>query len=290
MGNTSSSPAPTTATATTSRREPSAPTRSRPLKTKKRSIVDHPPLLTGGQPSHHPLPSNPIPIPIPGPPPTLYNGPPHGSNAQRSTPRNNDSADVVPDLLSHNQHSHIHRPLQYTSTSSFGVVRRAAANSSQDGGPSSNNTWQNHSERSQASLGNANDIAAEKENEEGEIVRSSIPLRLPQAMIAAANEGRLPTIPQNDEKDYEEEDGHETLLIPTTIVWKSGGNDVFLAGTFHPSEWRARERLLFEYVCVCAFRLDMCSIICLSPKQSVNFDTRRYNQHSSWNLSHQIYC
>lgn len=281
MGNTSSSPAPTTATATTSRRESLGPTRSRPLKTKKRSIVDHPPLLTGGQPSHHPLPSNPIPIPIPGPAPTQYNGPPHGhgTNVQRPTPRNNDSADVVPDLLSQNQHSHVHRPLQYTSTSSFGVVRRAAANSSQDGGISSNNTWQNHSERSQASLGNANDIAAEKENEEGEIVRSSIPLRLPQAIMAAADDGRLPTIPQGAEGDSEEEDGHETL-IPTTIVWKSGGNDVFLAGTFHPLEWRARERLYFEYVscvCLCVFKVNICSLTCLSPKQSVDFDTRCYN-------------
>lgn len=153
--------------------------------------------------------------------------------------------------MSQNQHSQLHRPLQYTSTSSFGVVRRAPANASQDGGgggtggaASNNNTWQNHPERSQASLGNADDIAAGQENEDGEIVRSSIPLRLPQAIMAAASQGHLPAISQKNGDDFDDDD--DERLIPTTIVWKSGGNDVFLAGTFHRLEWRARERMYFD--------------------------------------------
>lgn len=189
------------------------PSRSRPLKQKKRSIVAHPPLALQGLA----IPSEPIPIP--------NNNPPHSQPRHLNTPPD---TDVVSELINRDHRpdpnsNHTHRPLQYNSTRSFGQVRRGGV---QGGGWSNDQQVDRHSA---------------KEEPMEEIVRSSIPLRLPQAEREAGVLDDLLEAVEPEEED-------KAVLIPTTIVWNQGGNDVFIAGTLHELEWRARERLRYECV------------------------------------------
>ncbi|KAF8516806.1 5'-AMP-activated protein kinase beta subunit, interation domain-containing protein [Hysterangium stoloniferum] len=189
MGNTNSHPPnsnrpPPAATSSAS----NPPSRSRPLgtKSKKRSIIDHPPLAPHHPQQHTNIPSNPIPIPT--------------------------QPDYVPDLLL-NQRSDLlpQHPLQYNSTRSFGVVRRGEQHPPQQ-------------------------PIIEEVLED--VVHSSIPLRLPQA-LCSPNAGHT----ELNRLDEEEED---QFLAPVTITWKAKAAEVFLAGTFDELEWRTRERLRIE--------------------------------------------
>jgi len=74
---------------------------------------------------------------------------------------------------------------------------------------------------------------------EDNIVRSSIPLRLPQAERALG-------IASEDNDTFDSDEDTSSRIIPYTITWRGGGQNVFLAGTFHEDEWRARERLRYE--------------------------------------------
>ncbi|KIJ54726.1 carbohydrate-binding module family 48 protein [Sphaerobolus stellatus SS14] len=223
MGNNPSShPNPSRRDPTNSAALSSPPTRSRPLKTKKRSIVDHPPLLAAiPAPA---IPSTPIPIPIP------INTAAHSPHPPDTPP----DPDIVPELINHHRRTdssqnHPRPPIQYNSTRSFGAVRR--------GGPQGVGGWgdpANHQPQQQP-----DPIPAPpplQDPVEANIVRSSIPLRLSQAERARG----LPEEPNS------EEDDPSVGQIPTTIAWRGGGHDVFVAGTFHELEWRARERLRLD--------------------------------------------
>ena len=203
--------------------QPSSPftrTASR-LKHKKRSIVEHPQLLAPQSPAST-VPSSPIPIPVQ----------PGQSTHHRAAPNEPSSvADYDPDLLSYNRdenHYHTHRPIQYNSTRSFGGVRRGGV---QGGGWPTNDDHQPHQHRPPPP-------PAFRE----EIVRSSIPLRITQP---AERRGERSPAKESSPHDLEFNNGGQ---IPTQILWKDGGNDVLVAGTFNELEWRARERMRFECV------------------------------------------
>ncbi|KAF8508223.1 5'-AMP-activated protein kinase beta subunit, interation domain-containing protein [Gautieria morchelliformis] len=181
-------------------------TPSRPLKNKKRSIVDHPQLVAAPPPP----PSLPIPIPShPGQQPT-----------ERPDPPANDSfaTDAVPVFFSNTtRHESTHRVLPYNSTRSFGAVRRGGV---QGGG------WTDQPPPPPAPFVE-------------EVVRSTIPLRINQPWPDPDLQPSPPPPPA-------EHDHTLAGLVPTHIVWRDGGTEVLLAGTLHDLEWRARQRLRFD--------------------------------------------
>ncbi|KAF8574233.1 carbohydrate-binding module family 48 protein [Ramaria rubella] len=194
------------------RSSPAAPPRqSRPLKHKKRSIVDHPQLLLAPT-----LPSSPIPIPAP-----------HRTPPRLPPP---DSTDHVPDLLQPGPHSaHLLRPIHYNSTRSFGAVPSAPHHAHAPAAPP----------------------PTSPSPVPDEIVRSSIPLRIhARAHDSRPDHSRGDDDPEHDDNDDDDDDADadsgRTRLIATTIVWSGGGNEVLLAGTFDELEWRARERMRFD--------------------------------------------
>lgn len=201
MGNSSSHP---------NSRDSAHPSRNRPLKSSRRSIVDHPQLA---------VPSDPIPIPtLPGQPPPRRPSPPLTSS--------DSLAQVIPDLLADPApHTHTHRTIQYNSTRSFGGVRRGGVQG---------RAWQDDH---QPHPPPPPPLPPPPDRPMNEVVRSSIPLRIGQPRDPAQDLQDLPPVSPRD-------DG----LVPTQIVWRDGGREVILAGTFDDLEWRARKRMRFECV------------------------------------------